>query len=847
MRSLWAGLALVVALCIGVFAWLASYMAQQNEKTVAHVAELCLEQTGMQIQLHFGTAMDYHQSQLRGIAGRVSAQGVDRERTREALGRLARNAGFERLALYSDDGASDSVLGNPLVVDGIESFLASTAQGEEVFACGTDANGEAFVLLATPATLPMAGDDASSILVAGFPASNLMKELSLDASLTEVYSHIIKSDGSFIVQGGGKQADNYLVELSHGILPDGGNPQVNKEKEGGFDNRTGSLVVNIDGSWCNVFYTALERTNWYLISTLPQSLVSNPVHDLVDKRFFSTLAACGLVVASITAVFFLYFRTARHQMREIERARSEADAANRAKSTFLSSMSHDIRTPMNAIVGLAEVAVESSEDPSLVEDCLRKIRLSSKHLLGLINDVLDMSKIESGKLTLNEGAVSLRETAENVVGIVQPQVKAKSLRFGVFIENIEEESVYCDGIRLNQVLLNLLSNAVKFTPEGGSVTLSICQFPSKYGDGFVLTRFVVHDTGIGMSPEFQERIFESFEREATGTVNRIEGSGLGMAIVKSIIDKMGGSIEVQSTLGKGSKFTVDLDLGRAEDIDVDFALPPWSMLVVDDDVPSCRSTANTLDEMGARAEWTESGRRAVEMVERRHAAGEDYEAVIIDWQMPSMNGIECARRIRERVGRNMPILLISAYDWSEVETEARDAGVDGFLAKPLFKSTLYYGIKCLDDGFDRHAKPDGPSYPQLKGKRVLVAEDQELNWEVARALLEPYGLELEWAVNGLECAERFAASPSGFYDAVLMDVQMPIMDGYEATRSIRTAEHPDARSVPIVAMTANVFAQDVEDALSCGMNAHTSKPIDAREVARILARLLDGKDARNSR
>ena len=501
-------------------------------------------------------------------------------------------------------------------------------------------------------------------------------------------------------------------------------------------------------------------------------------------------------------------------------------------------MSHDIRTPMNAIVGMTAIAAAHLDrDPGQVKDCLRKISLSSQHLLGLINDVLDMSKIESGKLTLNMGRLSLRETMDAIVSIIQPQVKEKGQVFDIFIRDILSEDVYCDGVRLNQVLLNLLSNALKFTPEGGSIFVTLVQEPSPRGERFVRTHFRVKDTGIGMSPEFQAKIFESFAREDSARVQKIEGTGLGMAITKYIVDEMKGDIQVSSQVGEGTEFHVTLDLERVDQPESEMSLPHWEMLVVDNDEALCRSAAATLEEIGVHAEWALDGESAVAMTEERHRRGEDYHVVLLDWQMPGMDGLETARALRVHLGDQVPILLISAYDWSDIEEEARAAGISGFISKPLFRSSLYYGLRPYAGAQEGPAVPPPEGHADFKGTRVLLAEDNDLNWEIAQELLSALGLELERAENGQVCLDKFRASPAGWYAAILMDIRMPVMNGYEAARAIRALDRPDA-GVPIIAMTADAFAEDVQKCMDSGMNAHVAKPIDVREVARLLEKYI---------
>ena len=571
---------------------------------------------------------------------------------------------------------------------------------------------------------------------------------------------------------------------------------------------------------------------------MPYGALDEAVSSLGSQRAAITFVSCGILLAATLVVFFLYFRMSRRQLAAVEKAQREAERANRAKSEFLSNMSHDIRTPMNAIVGMTAIASANMDNREQVASCLRKISLSSKHLLGLINDVLDMSKIESGKLTLNLDAVCLRETVEGIVSIIQPQVKSRKQSFDVFIQNIRQENVLCDGVRLNQVLLNLLSNALKFTPEGGRITMTVSQEGSPRGEGFVRTHFIVQDTGIGTSEEFQKKIFDSFAREDSTRVQRTEGTGLGMAITKYIVDEMKGTITVASQRDKGSCFHVTLDLENASDTEGEMRLPPWDMLVVDDDEPLCRSAADALGEIGVRAEWALSGGQAVAMAQERRRQGRDYHVILLDWKLPGMDGIETARQLRRTIGDHVPILLISAYDWSDIEAPAREAGISGFMAKPLFKSTLYHGL--LRFAGNEPAPQEEPQEAALdfSGIRILVAEDNELNWEIASELLSSYGFQLDWAENGQQCVDRFSASQPGDYALILMDLRMPVMNGYDATAAIRALDRPDSRSIPIIAMTADAFSEDIHRCLACGMNAHIAKPLDMRELLRLLQKHL---------
>ena len=764
----------------------------------------------------------------------------DPEQAWAHLASMASQTGFHFLSLYSAGGACDTIFGEPVEIGDPASFMDSLAQGELHVTDGTLPSGERLLLLGARAVYPMRSGGTSSILVVGLPMEAITKELSLDIGVTQAYSHIIRRDGSFVLRQADATRDSYferLLTLGHF---DNGTPTeavaaIQKAISSGEDY---SLLVEINGERRNTHFTPLTYSDWYLVSVLPYSLLYEPTYSLVNQSVLSTLLGCGLVLLVLLTLFFFYFRFSKRQMIALAEARAAAEHANRAKSEFLSNMSHDIRTPMNAIVGMTAIASSNINNPEQVRDCLKKITLSSKHLLGLINDVLDMSKIESGKLTLNLDHISLRETMDSIVSIIQPQLRAKQQSFDVFIQDIQSELVCCDGVRLNQILLNLLSNALKFTPSGGRITVTLMQETSPADPHLVRNHFRVKDTGIGMSPEFQQRIFDSFTREDTTRVQKIEGTGLGMAITKYIVDEMGGTIELQSQVDKGTEFHITLDLEAVSDQEADMVLPNWEVLVVDDDAQLCSSAAASLTEIGVHAECALDGPSAISMVERRHQKRRDYHVVLLDWQMPGMDGIETARALRRRVGKDIPILLISAYDWSDIAEEARAAGISGFLSKPLFKSTLFYGLSRFAEPASAKADAAPKLAPDFTGRHLLLAEDSALNWEIARDLLSSYGFALDWAENGRLCVERFQASQADHYDAILMDIRMPVMDGYQAARAIRAMDRPDAREIPIIAMTADAFSEDIRRAMDSGMSAHIAKPIDIRELLRVLQRCL---------
>ena len=848
IRFLWVSFIGLLALCIGVFSAITSFMVRQNNAALNRVVDTYMEGMSTQSQRHFATMVDMRLIQVGGIVQAIPPESVTTldQTTRERFERAAAYRGFIHLALYSIEGEAEVLYGEDVTVEDKEIFLADMNNGDKLVTLGTTAGGETMLLYGisvgypNDVGYPMSGGQRCTALVVGLPIDQINNALSLGVDSTLIFTHIIRSDGTFVVENADIASDNcydWIRENGRNYGLEDIDDTMAELRQAVEARTEFSMVVSIGGEAGHVYCVPLPNTEWTMVTVMPRGVLDEALATLGNQRVWTALAGCSIIMLAMLAIFLVYFRFSRQQMAELDKTKQKAEHANRAKSEFLSNMSHDIRTPMNAIVGMTAIATKNIDKPDQVKDCLRKITLSSRHLLGLINDVLDMSKIESGKLTLDMELISLREVMDGIVSIVQPQISAKKQVFDIFIQDIREERVYCDGVRLNQVLINLLSNALKFTPAGGQIHVTLSQEPSPKGEGYIRTHFLVEDTGIGMSPEFQSRIFESFVREDNKRVHKIEGSGLGMAITKYIVDAMDGTIEVQSELNKGSQFHVTLDLERFEEREEEMLLPAWDILVVDDDERLCISAADALQEIGLRADWTLDGSSAIEMAERRHAEARDYHIVLLDWQMPGMDGIETARRMREKIGEDVPILIISAYDWGSIEAEARAAGVSGFLSKPLFKSTLYYGLSRFKEGAEAKNEADQEAGADYTGRRLLVAEDNELNWEIARELLAPYGFELTWAENGRICLEKFQASEPGWYDAVLMDLRMPMMDGYEATRAIRACDRPDA-DIPIIAMTADAFSEDIQRCIQCGMNAHAAKPLDMRELLRTLQGLM---------
>ena len=552
-----------------------------------------------------------------------------------------------------------------------------------------------------------------------------------------------------------------------------------------------------------------------------------------ERRWFHIVAMGSEVAGRTKYILVMSDRTADRKINQaLSEAVAAAEAASRAKSTFLSNMSHDIRTPMNAIIGFTTLAVSNIDNQERVKDYLTKTLSSSRHLLALINDILDMSRIESGKLQLEETEVNLAEMLHDIKTIVSGQIHAKQLELYMDALDVTDEDVYCDRTRMGQILLNLLSNAIKFTPAGGTVSVRVRQFAGTVRD-CAQYEFRVRDNGIGMSPEFAQKIFEPFERERTSTVSRIQGTGLGMAITRNIVEMMGGTIKVQTEKNRGTEFIICLPLRmqtgtrREEKI---AELAGLKALVVDDDFNTCDSVAKLLTRVGMRAEWTLSGREAVLRARQSIELGDPCRAYIIDWRLPDMNGIEVTRQIRS-LNDDTPIIILTAYDWSDIEGEAKAAGVTAFCSKPMFLSDLRDTLLTAIGHTQTEAQDILPGKnADFRGRHILLVEDNELNREIAVAILHEYGFLVDTAENGAVAVEKIRTSDPGRYDLVLMDVQMPVMDGCTATRRIRALKDPARAAVPIVAMTANVFEEERKRAFDCGMNGFLSKPIVIEEL-----------------
>lgn len=818
-----------------VFSVFSVYMKGQSRQAVYEVADLYMSGIGDQVSKNFETTIEQYFGQMESIVEVVAPEEETTQEMYDELVYRAKVRNFNYLAFCSVDGQFECISDKSFSPRRPAPFVEALNMGERRVVIGLDTEGNEVVIFGVDASYTMKNGEKSSGIVGAVPIEYILDTLSLKSDENLLYCHILRADGTFVVDGADSMAPDYFTGIRSQY-----SDKEEKAAEVYLDELSDALqnhsryssLTEIDGNKRQIYEIPMPHSEWYLLMVMPYDALDNILTGVSTHGSVAVVVICVFVAAILMVIFYQYYTMTKKQIFELERVRNEALVATQAKSEFLSNMSHDIRTPMNAIVGMTSIAMNNPNDSETVRNCLKKISMSSKHLLGLINDVLDLSKIESGKMTLSYSNVSLREVVEGIVGIVQPQARAKKQSFDVKIENIETEEIICDGVRLNQVLLNLLSNAVKYTLEDGKIELLISESASPKGDEYVQIHIYVKDNGIGMSEEFVKKLYEAYARADNERVHKTEGAGLGMSIVNYIVEAMDGVIEVQSELDRGTEFHITLDMKKASVSEEYMKLPNSNVLLVDDDADLCKTAVKTLESIGLDAEWTQSGEKALELIRKNQ-----YQFIILDWKLPGINGVETARKIRNIYGEKVPVLLISAYDRSEFEKDAVNAGVNSFVSKPLFKSTLYYALKEYMNTEEKSTEVSSRS-AGLDGCRVLLAEDNDLNWEIAREILSELNLELEWAENGKICLEKFENSEIGYYDAILMDLRMPVMNGYEATKAIRELDRSDALTVPIIAMTADAFTEDIKRCLETGMNAHTAKPINITELERLLQKFI---------
>lgn len=808
---------------LGVFV----YTNQRTRHSIAEIGNIYMEGISDKNVQHFKTIVTLRMTQLHSLT--IDAQDAQSSQGEwyEKLERSARARGFSGLSVYYKDRGFVNIYGGELDPQNGYSFTHSLSVDEQKVTSGY-ADGEKVIAFGFPYAISFENEEETIALIGYLPSSRVADNLFAEEDGSLIASAIILKDGNYVIRDSSQFGDDFESTFYKNWLNKDDNDETIKAE---IDNLKEAIQLGEDYSntWylrnerIRIYETPLPCSDWFLITTMPSERIGNIISAMSDTQRNAILVGALIILIFLLYIFFRYYVYSKQQIEELNRLHDQAESANRAKSEFVSKMSHDIRTPMNAIIGMTAIGLAHIDNQDRVEHCLKKISLSSKHLLGLINDILDLSKIESGKLIMNYEWMSLKLMIEDIVNVTQPQIQAKHQHFDVVLMNIHSEMIYCDPIRLNQILLNLMSNAIKFTPENGTIMIEIRANDSNKGKDYIDLHLIVQDTGIGFDETFKTIIFESFTREDS-KAKHIEGSGLGMAITKHIVDAMGGTILVDSKPNEGSRFEIILQLKQKADPSYGEPLPPMKILVIDDDPILGESVVGTLEMLGLEGYAVTSGQDGLDQIKATK-----FDMILIDWQMPIMSGLECVKKIRQKEGGDMPIILISAYDFSDIEEKSDLYGIDGFLQKPLFASNLYHGILPFTQSVSIAEEAEVTVDTYLAGKRILIAEDNELNYEIAHDLLEDEGLVLEWARNGQEAVEMYRASDPYYYDAILMDIRMPVLDGYSATKAIREIKRIDD-DIPIIAMTADAFQGDADMAQKSGMNAHISKPIDVELV-----------------
>ena len=841
-------LLLLLFICTGYFLLImANGMIDDvtEEITAKYTQELNAQMTA-----HVSSTFSHYHEELDIIREALSlVDDLDEQKLVRYLGGMQRSEQLQYLAVVDEDGYVYDAKGVYLGTMRIKS-LGDLLNGEtDIVSPNETIGSENFILVGTAFPEPIRmGQTRLCATICGVTNDQLGERMVLTSPFSGGYASLMRRDGSYILKNPNL---TYPGSNAFAILEKNSDvaPEVLQELRAAVTAGKSYLISASAPERANavfMFFAPIDGLDWYMVNTLPASVIRDSVSHLQRSLTVISLIIILCILAASVAVIVEMNKAAR-RLREgraqLQAALAAAESASRAKSEFLSNMSHDIRTPMNAIIGFTNLAIQNPGDTEQVREYLGKILASSNHLLSLINDVLEMSRIESGRIELDETLCSLPEILHNLNTIIVGQAEAKQQELTMNAVHVVNENVWCDRLRLNQVLLNLLSNAIKYTPAGGRISVNIIQYPSET-PGRAGYEIRVKDTGIGMTPEFAATVFEAFTREKTSTVSGIQGTGLGMAITKSIVDIMGGSIRVETEKDKGSEFIVNLELrveGDAADRRVS-TLTDVRALVVDDDFNTCDSVTGMLTQMGMRAEWTLSGKEAVLRAKQAEERDDSFGVILLDWKLPDLNGVEAARQISAATLRDTPILLFTAYDWPSIRDEALAAGVKGFCNKPLFPSELSAALtKVLgvapEPGTERQEDAGAEQELSFEGSRLLLVDDIEMNREIAATVLEMSDFEVEQACDGTEAVEMVLNAAPGYYDAVLMDIQMPKMNGYEATQAIRGADNPNAR-VPIIAMTANAFDEDKKAALDAGMNGHVAKPIEVPTLLQVLSEVL---------
>ena len=847
----WVVLGLIVLIVVLIISslWFLTTAQKTTENSVYDVSEIYLQELTKQKINQFQINLENQVRQLRiAIATLAMEDTGSKEKLQNCIKEMNKVSEFDFLALVDNEGiiyTESDVINDSSPYQDFRPypFIDRNLKTSKVSLEKVDENNMIMVMVPLEDT-SFEGRKITGA-VAGVNAETFSEKVFTQYDFGRIFCEVIMADGSFVI----KTNHNHLKEKANlfsglgkeAVFGDGFS--IGKVKSDIDSGKSGVASYYLEDILHYTYYAPIEGTDWYMKTTIHYDLVSSKIDAVRQTMTRNSLVQLALVVLMLLAVFCIYL-SVRRKNDKLNYQRIQAEESNRAKSMFLSNMSHDIRTPMNAIIGFTNLAIQSKESMERVQGYLAKILASSNHLLTLINDVLEMSRIESGKIYLDETECNLSEILHDLNTIIIGQIEGKQQELLMDAVDVMNEDVYCDKLRLNQILLNLLSNAIKFTPSGGKISV---QFKQKEGapEGYGAYELRVKDSGIGMTQEFADKVFTPFERERTSTVSGIQGTGLGMAITKSIVDLMDGRIEVKTAPEQGTEFIIHVNF-RLQETQREYTpiaeLTGVKALVVDDDFDACDAATRMLLKLGMQSEWTLSGKEAVLRTKQSVSLNDAFGVYIIDWRLPDLGGVEVARQIRAIVGDSAPILIMTAYDWSNIEDEARAAGVNAFCSKPMFMSDLQATLsKAIGQQVMIPESSDTPEETaDFTGKRVLLVEDNELNREIAHEILSQAGFEVEAAEDGSIAVEIVKESKPGYYDLILMDVQMPIMNGYEATRAIRSLEDKELASIVIIAMTANAFEEDKKAALDAGMNDHIAKPIDIEVLFEVLGKVCNG-------